>query len=92
VRSTNAGITCMIDPNGRILRVLAPFTEGCLVGSVPVVRGRTTLYTAWGDWLPWVLLAFAGAAIAAGTFLRLTGRGNWSRMSRNEASSPNPHR
>ena len=92
VRSTNAGITCMIDPNGRLLRELAPFTEGYLVGSVPVVRGRTTLYTAWGDWLPWVLLALAGAAIAAATLLRLTGRGNWSRMKRNEAQRPNPHR
>jgi apolipoprotein N-acyltransferase len=92
VRSTNAGVTCMIDPNGLILRVLPPFTEGYLLGSVPVVKGRTTLYTAWGDWLPWVLLCLSGAAIAAGIVLRLTGRGKWSRMSRNEAPRANPHR
>jgi apolipoprotein N-acyltransferase len=92
VRSTNAGVTCMIDPNGLILRVLPAFTEGCLLGSVPVVKGRTTLYTAWGDWLPWALLCLSGAAAAAGIVLRLTGRGKWSRMSRNEAPGPNPHR
>ncbi len=57
VRSTNAGITCIIDPNGRILKTLPPFVEGYLVGEVPVYTAETTLYYLWGDWFPWVMLA-----------------------------------
>jgi apolipoprotein N-acyltransferase len=64
VRSTNAGMTVIIDPNGRITANLAPFTEGFLSGRVPVISSRTTPYTRWGDWLPWALLAAIAAAIA----------------------------
>ena len=92
VRSTNSGITCVIDPNGRILDSLPPFTEGTLHAVVPIVKGRPTLYTAWGDWLPWVLLVMSAAALAAGILRRLTGRGNWSRMRRDEAERPDTHR
>ncbi len=73
VRSTNAGMTTIIDPNGRILATLAPFTEGSLIGNVPVYTGTTTLYTMWGDWFPWLLLALSAAAIAFGA-ARLTAR------------------
>ena len=51
VRSTNGGITCTIDPNGRITAELAPFIEGYLVSDVPVYTGKTTFYTRYGDWL-----------------------------------------
>ena len=75
VRSTNGGMTNIIDPNGRILASLAPFTEGCLLGSVPVHQGVRTLYTRWGDWLPPVLLGLSAAALAAGIVRRIrTGR------------------
>lgn len=67
VRSTNGGMTNIIDPNGRILRSLAPFTEGYLAGTVPVYTVTTTLYTRWGDWFPWFLLAVSVAGLAAGT-------------------------
>jgi apolipoprotein N-acyltransferase len=66
VRSTNAGMTTIIGPNGRIRETLAPFTEGSLIGNVPVYTGTTTLYTMWGDWFPWLLLALSAAAIAFG--------------------------
>ena len=70
-RSTNGGITTIIDPNGRILAALPPFTEGCLAGSVPVHRGDHTLYTRWGDWLPPVLLGLSVAALAVGIIRRI---------------------
>ncbi len=66
VRSTNAGMTNIIDPNGRILSSLPPFIEGNLVGTAPVHRGVFTLYTRWGDWLPWVLLGLGVLAVIAG--------------------------
>ncbi len=40
VRSTNGGMTNIIDPNGRILFSLPPFTEGYLSGTVPVHTGH----------------------------------------------------
>jgi apolipoprotein N-acyltransferase len=76
VRSTNAGITNIIDPNGRIISQLPPFIEGSLVGAVPVHRGAATLYTRWGDWLPWVLLSMSILAVMAGTIRRAFGRRN----------------
>jgi apolipoprotein N-acyltransferase len=66
VRATNGGMTNIIDPNGRILARLAPFTEGYLVDTVPVHRGVTTAYTRWGDWFPWVLLAASAVALLGG--------------------------
>ena len=66
VRSTNGGMTVIIDPNGRIRETLAPFTEGYLIGEVPVYTGTTTLYTAWGDWFPWLLLVLSAATLAFG--------------------------
>jgi apolipoprotein N-acyltransferase len=69
VRATNAGITCLIDPNGRVLEQLPAFTEGVLVGEVPLYTEGTTLYLRWGDWLPLVCAAFVALA-AAGLLIR----------------------
>jgi apolipoprotein N-acyltransferase len=74
VRSTNGGMTNIIDPNGRILRSLPPFTEGYLSGTVPVYTSTSTLYTRWGDWFPWVLLVVSLAGLAAGTAARMVRR------------------
>jgi apolipoprotein N-acyltransferase len=51
VRSTNGGMTVIVDPNGRILQMMEPFVAGYLIGDVPVWKERTSLYTRWGDWL-----------------------------------------
>ncbi len=56
VRATNGGITCVIDPNGKIISRLDPFTEDYLLARVPVYTGRNTLYSLWGDWLALLLL------------------------------------
>ena len=59
VRSTNGGMTTIIDPNGRITQMIDPFTEGYLIGDVPIYTEDDTLYTAWGDWLAWVMVVVA---------------------------------
>ncbi len=36
IRSTNSGITCLIDPNGRIIDPMTPFDPGWKIYNVPV--------------------------------------------------------
>lgn len=55
VRSTNGGITAVVDTTGRIVAALQPFTEDALTCVVPLRQGALTPYTVWGDWLPAVL-------------------------------------
>jgi len=74
VRSTNGGMTTIIDPNGRITAILEPFVEGYLVGDVPVFQGRRTLYLRWGDWLAWVAIAVSAAGIIAGAVVTIVQR------------------
>lgn len=50
IRSTNGGYTTAIDPNGKRIDELEPFTEGYLLAEVPVFNSKTTLYTRFGDW------------------------------------------
>lgn len=63
VRSTNGGMTVIVDPNGQITDMMPAFVEGYLTGSVPVYTGTTTLYTAWGDWFAVVLSIAAFVAL-----------------------------
>ena len=72
VRSTNGGMTTIIDPNGT-----DPFDPPSLHGGIlvrrraPVYTATTTLYTRWGDWFPWFLLAGSVAMTAIGIGRRL---------------------
>lgn len=66
VRSTNGGMTTIIDPNGELLDLYPPFVEGYLVGDVPVYTGRTTGYTEWGDWAAWVFLGASLVVLTVG--------------------------
>lgn len=69
VRSSTAGITCVIDPNGKVTQILPPFTQGHLIGEVPVYDDRTTLYTRWGDWLEKVIFILTIPLLAAALIL-----------------------
>jgi apolipoprotein N-acyltransferase len=71
VRSSNGGMTGIIDPNGKILHLHEPFVEGYLVENVPVYTGKDTLYTRWGDWFAYVCLWASGAALFIGALLRM---------------------
>jgi apolipoprotein N-acyltransferase len=71
VRSTNGGITCVIDPNGRITAMLPPFTEDYLIAEVPVYTAEQSLYTRWGDWFAILVSILAFLALAGGLLLRL---------------------
>ena len=84
VRSTNGGMTVTVDPDGRLLQVLEPFTDAYLIGTVPVVDGHHTLYTRWGDWFG-VAALMAGLALLAARGVQLAARGRRQRFSVNES-------
>jgi len=64
VRSTNTGISAIVDPVGRISRRTGQWKKESLVGSVPLMRGRT-VYAILGDWLGWACGAIAIYGIIA---------------------------
>jgi apolipoprotein N-acyltransferase len=61
LRATNDGITAIIDPAGRLRGTLPPYVEATSYSGFTYIADQT-LYTRWGDWLPWVcaLAAIAG--------------------------------
>ncbi|GAB4367161.1 MAG: apolipoprotein N-acyltransferase [Spirochaetales bacterium] len=69
VRSSNGGMTCIIDPNGKILRILEPYTEGYLVGDVPVYTDTQTLYTELGDWFAWICTGLSVLILGTGSVI-----------------------
>ena len=65
LRATNTGMTAIVNPRGRVERVLAPFGEGALVGEVSGYNGATP-YVRWGN-------AAALLIVAIGLFAPLAG-------------------
>ncbi len=56
LRATNNGHTVVVDPYGRIRARMAADVRGALSAAF-AFRSDTTLYTRFGDWLPWLSLA-----------------------------------
>jgi apolipoprotein N-acyltransferase len=56
LRDTNNGFTASADPYGRIVARMPPDIRGVLDAPY-AVRGDTTLYMRWGDWLPELCIA-----------------------------------
>ena len=55
IRSTNTGISAIVDPVGRIVKQTGQWTRETLVAEVPVIRdGSTTPYLRVGDAYGWL--------------------------------------
>ena len=67
VRSTASGQTVVIDPNGRIIESAEPFKEAFIIGEVPVMTGRKTLYTRFGDYPGIIFVVLGTILILAGS-------------------------
>ena len=51
VRSTASGVSCIINPHGKIERVAPEFCEAFVIGKVPVIDDNMqTIFTRTGDW------------------------------------------
>jgi apolipoprotein N-acyltransferase len=64
VRAANTGVSAFIAPTGRIVSTLGLFERGVLIRRVPL-RSVETLYTRWGDWLPYLAVAVSAVALLA---------------------------
>jgi apolipoprotein N-acyltransferase len=53
VRSTNTGISALVDPLGRITLRSGKQTRENLLGEIPVLESGGSLYLWLGDWLGW---------------------------------------
>ena len=62
IRSTNDGITAVINPAGQMIQQLKPYQELAAVVRFGTV-GETTFYARHGDWFAWSCLA-VGLALA----------------------------
>ncbi len=64
VRSTNSGLTSVLDAHGRVIADIPMFTESYLRTEVPVYRPEEfTIYTRFGDYLPQAFLALVVVGI-----------------------------
>ncbi|MEL6187630.1 MAG: apolipoprotein N-acyltransferase, partial [Myxococcota bacterium] len=62
IRSTNTGISAIVDPGGRVVAHTGQWTQEILPASVPLIEdGSTTIYLRVGDWPAWLsLFGFLG--------------------------------
>jgi apolipoprotein N-acyltransferase len=56
VRSTNSGVSAVIDPSGRLVAASGVFTRESLSADVAMLAGARTLYQVVGAWPGWVAL------------------------------------
>jgi apolipoprotein N-acyltransferase len=70
VRTTNTGISAIVDPVGRIDHHISQWTKGTLIGLIPMMHGRT-VYAMIGDWLGWLCIILV--LLGIGRVFQLTG-------------------
>ena len=70
-RCANTGVSMLVDPYGRVLEATRTFEDSVLVGELPL-RGGETIYTRYGEWLPWlcVLLGLLTEVMGARASIR----------------------
>jgi apolipoprotein N-acyltransferase len=80
VRCTNTGISCFIDPYGRVInRVTGTdggdiFVQGFMNGSIVPLDSRT-IYTQYGDWFVWLCILVSMVFLVISTFRRRSSPG-----------------
>jgi apolipoprotein N-acyltransferase len=71
-RAANTGVSALVEPTGRIVRMLPMEATGFLEGQLPL-RHRTTVYTRVGDWFAYACLAVSGGLLG----VRAAARAPW---------------
>jgi len=70
LRATASGVTSHVTPAGRVVSSLPYYEEGFLITQIPVIRGqdgpsggRNAVYTALGDWFPYLCMTVLGMVL-----------------------------
>ena len=74
LRSTTGGFTTVIDPNGKRIGELEPFTDDYLITDTPVYNDRNTLYTKFGNWFDIFSIIISLSGLILGIFLKLNAK------------------
>jgi apolipoprotein N-acyltransferase len=75
IRSTNTGISALVDPAGRIYRRTGQWTSEILTGEVPLIKsGTSPPYQVLGDFLGWSCLGLLGVGWVSSAKARRAGR------------------
>ncbi len=69
-RASASGLTCLVDPRGRIRARTPLYQENLLIVDIPLSSPKKTLYTRWGDWFPAALGASLGVLLIGGILRR----------------------
>jgi apolipoprotein N-acyltransferase len=69
-RSANTGISCFIDPLGKVYQPQPWDTASAIKMIIPAVN-TLTLYSRWGDWISVLALAWAVLILCMGIYSRL---------------------
>ncbi len=75
LRATASGLTCYVDPSGKLVAAVPYYSEEYLLAEVPVGNSRLSFYTRYGDWFP-ILQGIILAALALVTMATLVRRKN----------------
>jgi apolipoprotein N-acyltransferase len=82
IRSTNTGISALVDPAGRIYQRTGQWTREILTGEVPVITsGGTSPYLRIGDLLGWLSVALVAIGWATSARAHRAGRTSASTVS-----------
>jgi apolipoprotein N-acyltransferase len=63
LRCGNTGVTCLVEPTGKVQRWIEPHQQGFASRPIPIRTIPITFYTRWGDWIAWVSLAISATTI-----------------------------
>ncbi len=74
IRGTNSGMSCVIDPSGKILAMMEPFKKGYLNTEVPIYTYSNTIYTRYVDWFPKLLFWLSLILLTGGSLYRIISR------------------
>ena len=70
VRSTTSGVTCIINPDGKILKTAAEFCPSYIIGRIPVMNNsEQTVFSKIGDIAGLVEFALALIILIMQTFI-----------------------
>jgi len=71
IRSTNTGISAIVDPAGRVVERTGQWTRETLVADVPLIKdGSSTIYMRFGDVIAWIALTLTLVGLIAALRLR----------------------